>query len=169
VKRLISSGWRPTSPDDVGGMPWPDGSSTTRDREAVDPPERPHVADTLRRSRGGAVDPAAPAHADAVDVPGLGVYASAGLLPRKRLERVRSWTTTPLARVMPWFRMGPVSLEPGAVRLPRVSALPTAQESSHRDTPTSWRHDPIQGATATARLPDEPATIHEGWTRARQA
>jgi hypothetical protein len=143
------------------------GSATqvaTMNGEAHDPITSSYIADVAELS----VHPGHRRMLTLLMLPGLGVHATAGLLPRKRLELVRSWTATPLARISPSFRVGPVLLEPGAVRLPRVSALPEAQEFSHRDTPTSWRHDPIQGATATARLPDRPATIHEGWIRARQ-
>lgn len=101
--------------------------------------------------------------------PGLGVHATSGLLPRKKLELNRAWITEPLARIVPSFRFGPVLVDPTTVRLPRVSALPTGQGWASRDTPTSWRDDPIVAATSTARLPDRPAIAREGWVHARSA
>ncbi len=101
--------------------------------------------------------------------PGLGVHATSGLVPRKRLELSRAWITEPLTRIVPSFRFGPVLVDPETIRLPRVSALPSAQGWASRDTPTSWRDDPIVAATGTARLPDRPAIAREGWVHARIA
>jgi hypothetical protein len=129
-------------------------------------PEEPIVATYVADEAELSIHPGHRRTLTLLMLPGHGVHATCGLLPRKRLELVRSWTSVPLERITPSFRIGPVLLEPGAVRLPRISALPKAQEFSRRDTPTTWRHDPIQGATTTARLPDRPATIQEGWVRA---
>lgn len=100
-------------------------------------------------------------------LPGLGVHATCGLVPRKRLELARSWITEPLARIVPSFRFGPLLVDPATVRMPRVPALPDGQAWAHRETGTTWRDDPIVAATAAARLPDTPAVAQEGWVHAR--
>ena len=51
------------------------------------------------------------------------------------------------------------------VRLPRVAALGTKQQFTHKPNPLGWRDDPILAATQTAYLPDQPAGVREGWIR----
>ncbi|MGI8758655.1 MAG: hypothetical protein ACR2K0_05060 [Acidimicrobiales bacterium] len=99
-------------------------------------------------------------------LPGHGVHATAGIVPRKKLELARSWVGEPLGRIVPSFRFGPVLVDPKSIRMPPISALGPAQEWSHRDTPASWRNDPIAAASDLARLPDSPAQAQEGWVRA---
>ena len=100
---------------------------------------------------------------------GLGLDATCGVVPRKRLELNRSWTDGALQQIVPSFRIGPVLVDPSEIRMPRVSALPDDDRLrntwTRRDTPTSWRDDPILAATMAARLADHPAVGHEGWAR----
>jgi len=65
----------------------------------------------------------------------------------------------------PSVRVGPVLLEPGQVRLPKVGVFPKDQMWTRRDTPSTWKDDPILAATQTALLPDFPSQIEEGWIR----
>ncbi len=102
---------------------------------------------------------------------GLGINATCGLVPRKRLELNRSWTDEALQKLLPSFRVGPVLVDPSQIRMPRISAVPDAAHGSlentwtRRDTPVSWREDPILAASMAARLVDRPAVAHEGWVR----
>jgi hypothetical protein len=99
--------------------------------------------------------------------PGAKVHATSGVLPRKSIGLLRDWTAQALARIAPSFRMGPVLVDPKTIRLPVVSALPKRQSWTRRDSPTTWRDDPIIAATQEAMLPDQPATAQEGYVRAR--
>ena len=76
-----------------------------------------------------------------------------------------------LQRIVPSFRVGPVLVDPVEIRMPRISALPEDPAGrlrntwTRRDTPTTWRDDPILAATMAARLAERPAVAHEGWAR----
>ena len=99
--------------------------------------------------------------------PGLGVHVTSGFLPRKRLELAHQWINGALGRLLPSFRIGPVLVDPETVRMPRISATTKSQSWARRPDPGTWRDDPIIAATSTARLPDRPARIEEGWVRIR--
>jgi hypothetical protein len=102
---------------------------------------------------------------------GLGINATCGLVPRKRLELNRSWTDAALQKLIPSFRVGPVLVDPSSIRMPRISAVPADTPGglqntwTRRDTPTTWREDPILAASMAARLVDHPSVAHEGWVR----
>jgi len=99
--------------------------------------------------------------------PGAKVHVTSGILPRKSIALLRDWTAQGLARIAPSFRIGPVLVDPQAIRLPIVSALPKRQSWTRRDSPATWRDDPIIAATQEAMLPDQPAAAQEGYVRAR--
>jgi hypothetical protein len=65
----------------------------------------------------------------------------------------------------PSVRVGPLLIDADKVRLPRVASFPAAQLFTRRDTPGSWKDDPILAATQTAYLPDEASAVEEGWIR----
>ena len=69
----------------------------------------------------------------------------------------------------PSARVGPVLIESGDVRLPKISSFPKEQIWTRRDTPVTWRDDPILAATQTALLPDMPAEVQEGYIRVGQS
>ncbi|MEP7115783.1 MAG: hypothetical protein ABI862_21140, partial [Ilumatobacteraceae bacterium] len=62
-------------------------------------------------------------------------------------------------------RVGPLLIDADKVRLPKVASFPADQLFTRRDTPGSWRDDPILAATQTAYLPDQPSMLQEGWIR----
>ncbi len=99
--------------------------------------------------------------------PGGKVHATSGIVPRKSIGLLRDWTAGALARIAPSFRIGPVLVDPRTIRLPVVSALPKRQSWTRRDTPTTWRDDPIIAATQEATFPDQAAAAQEGYIRAR--
>ncbi len=100
-------------------------------------------------------------------VPGLGVSATSGLLPRKRIALARDWFDKVLEKLSPSLRVGPVLFDstPEGVRMPKIAALGPRQRFTHKPDPVSWRDDPILAATQTAYLPDAPAGVREGWIR----
>jgi len=93
------------------------------------------------------------------------VHLTSGILPRKSLMLMRDWTFPGLSVMAPSARIGPVLIESGDVRLPKISSFPKEQIWTRRDTPVTWRDDPILAATQTALLPDMPAEIQEGYIR----
>jgi hypothetical protein len=97
--------------------------------------------------------------------PGSKVHVTAGFVPRKSIALLRDWTSSALARIAPSFRIGPVLVDPETIRLPKPSALPKDQVWTRRDTPTSWRDDPILAATQDALLPETAALVEEGYVR----
>ncbi len=100
--------------------------------------------------------------------PGGKVHATTGLLPRKALALARDWFSSALTRISPSFRVGPVLVDPTTIRLPMVTGLGKNQTFTRRDTPQSWRDDPIAAATQTAYLPEQPSELQEGWIRVVQ-
>ena len=99
--------------------------------------------------------------------PGLGVHVTSGFLPRKRLDLANQWVAGALGRLLPSFRVGPVLVDPDVVRMPRISATTKSQSWARRPDPGGWRDDPIVAATSTARLPERPSRLEEGWVRIR--
>jgi hypothetical protein len=92
-------------------------------------------------------------------------HLTSGILPRKAIALARDWVAPGLARISPSLRTGPVLVDPAQLRLPKVSVFGEKQVFTRRDTPSSWKTDPILAATQTALLPDAPANVQEGWIR----
>ena len=93
------------------------------------------------------------------------VHLTSGILPRKYIELVRDWIQPGLSVMAPSVRVGPVLIDPDKVRLPKVSSFPKDQLWTRRDTPFTWKNDPILAATQTALLPDLPSSVQEGYIR----
>ena len=93
------------------------------------------------------------------------IHATTGILPRKSLELLREWVTPGITRIAPSARIGPVIIDPDKIRLPKIAAYGANQNWVHRDTPLTWREDPILSATQAALLPDGPTSIQEGYIR----
>jgi hypothetical protein len=93
------------------------------------------------------------------------VHLTSGILPRKSLALARDWTAPGLSVMSPSVRVGPVLLDQELVRLPKVNALGETQAWTRRDTPGSWRDDPILAATQSALLPELPHEVQEGYIR----
>lgn len=97
--------------------------------------------------------------------PSARVHATTGFLPRKSLELVRDWVAPGLGRVAPSARIGPVLIDPDKVRLPKIAAFGANQTWTRRNTPLTWRDDPILAATQAAILPTGRVTVEEGYIR----
>jgi hypothetical protein len=97
--------------------------------------------------------------------PGGNVYLTSGILPRTSRALSRDWIDPGLRVLAPSLRCGPLLIDADKVRLPKVASFPAEQLFTHRDTPTSWKDDPILAATQSALLPDEPPQVQEGWVR----
>lgn len=93
------------------------------------------------------------------------VHLTSGVLPRKSLRLQRDWVAPGLAVMAPSARVGPVLVDPAKVALPLVSAFPKEQLFTRRDSPLTWKDDPILAATQTALLPDLPHEVQEGYIR----
>jgi hypothetical protein len=97
------------------------------------------------------------------------VHLTSGVLPRKALQLARDWVQPGLAVIAPSVRVGPVLVDADAIRLPKISAFPKDQIWTRRDTPSSWKDDPILAATQTALLPFVPSEVQEGYVRVAPA
>jgi hypothetical protein len=93
------------------------------------------------------------------------VNLTSGLLPRKALALQRDWVAPGLAVMAPSARIGPVLVDPATIALPLVSSFGKDQVFTRRDTPLTWKDDPILAATQTALLPDLPHEVQEGYIR----
>jgi hypothetical protein len=97
--------------------------------------------------------------------PGGKVYLTSGILPRTSRALARDWVDPGLKVLAPSLRCGPLLIDADKVRLPKVASFPAEQLFTHRDTPTSWKDDPILAATQSALLPDQAPEVQEGWVR----
>jgi hypothetical protein len=97
--------------------------------------------------------------------PAARVHLTSGILPRKYLQLAREWVEPGLAVMAPSARIGPVLIDADQVRLPKISSFPGNQIWTRRDTPATWKDDPILAATQTALLPALPAQVQEGYIR----
>lgn len=97
--------------------------------------------------------------------PSARIHATSGILPRKSLELLRDWVAPGLGRIAPSARVGPVIIDPDKVRLPKIAAFGADQIWTRRDSPITWRDDPILSATQAALLPDGRVTVEEGYIR----
>lgn len=93
------------------------------------------------------------------------VHLTCGVVPRKSVQLARDWVTPGLSVIAPSARIGPVLIDPAQVRLPKISAFPKNQIFTRRETPQSWKDDPILAATQAALLPDLPHEVQEGYIR----
>lgn len=97
--------------------------------------------------------------------PGGKVHITSGIVPRTSVALSRDWVHPGLSVLAPSVRVGPLLIDADKVRLPKVSAFPADQLFTRRDSPGSWKDDPILSATQSAYLPDQASTIQEGWIR----
>ena len=129
----------------------------------VDPITHPYVVPDPTVS----VQPGHPVILTLLLDPGTRVHATSGIVPRKAIGLPRAFVEEALARIAPSFRFGPVLVDPSVIRMPKPSVLPEDQVWTRRDTPTSWRDDPIEAATQFAYLPDISHEAQEGYVRVR--
>lgn len=94
------------------------------------------------------------------------IHVTSGIVPSKSISLLRDWVADALQRIMPSLRVGPVLVDPQAIRMPRATHLPKDQVWTRRSDPETWRDDPILAATHEALLPDTPAMAQEGYIRA---
>ena len=95
------------------------------------------------------------------------VHATTGLLPTATLRLPAEYYAAALKRLAVTFRTGPLLIQPAAVRLP-YPAEHHGDWSWIRRTGTGaddWRFDAVVAADATARLPDTPPHLVEGWLK----
>jgi hypothetical protein len=104
-----------------------------------------------------------------VVVPGTAVHATCGIVPRTAVRLQRDWAAEALERIEPSFRIGPVLVDPTKVQMPAPGGRGLKPAWAHRDTPITWRDDPIAAAAGDAQLPDRPARVQEGWIRIQLA
>jgi hypothetical protein len=97
------------------------------------------------------------------------VHLTSGVLPRKALGLHKDWVAPGLAVMAPSSRVGPVVIDPANLSLPLISAFPKEQVFTRRDSPLTWKDDPILAATQTALLPDLPHEVQEGYIRVAPA
>ncbi|MEO6713572.1 MAG: hypothetical protein ABIM89_09115 [Mycobacteriales bacterium] len=97
--------------------------------------------------------------------PGGKVHLTSGILPRTSRALSRDWVAPGLSVLAPSLRVGPLLIDADKVRLPKVAAFPAEQLFTRRDTPTTWKDDPILAATQSALLPDTAPEVQEGWIR----
>ena len=127
------------------------------------PIEHPYVVPNPRLE----VQPGHPVRLTLLVDPGTRIHATTGIVPRKAIGIPRGFVESALARIAPSFRFGPLLVDPAVIRMPKPSVLPEEQVWTRRDSPTTWRDDPIEAATQFAYLPDTAHEAQEGYVRVR--
>jgi hypothetical protein len=146
------------------------GQLSAYGRGSQDPPEIiPITHPYLNGPPSVTVRPGQTVHLTLLLNPGGKIHVTSGVVPRKALALAHDWFHDGLTALSPSFRFGPVLVDPTTVRMPKVTGLDPSQEFTRRDTPITWRNDPITAATQTAFLPELPTTLQEGWIRVTQA
>ena len=95
------------------------------------------------------------------------VHATTSLLPVKRLELPDRFVAPALAAMDVTFRVGPIPIDRGTVRLPRPSQQ-NGRWTWMQPTGTGagdWQIDPIVPANDRARLEGQPPILRDGWLR----
>jgi hypothetical protein len=129
------------------------------------PPKKPIVHPYVIAADEVAIRPNQTVSLTLLMLPAGNVHLTSGVLPRKALQLARDWVAPGLGVMAPSARIGPVLVDPALVRLPKISAFPKNQIFTRRDTPQSWKDDPILAATQAALLPDLPHEVQEGYIR----
>lgn len=99
--------------------------------------------------------------------PRAGVHVTSGLLPQVHGALPDQYVSTPLSNMVATFQIGPVLTDVEAVRLPRPAGQ-SGQWQWVQPTGTQagdWRQDPLNAADGTARLPDQPPILRDGWLK----
>lgn len=93
------------------------------------------------------------------------VHATCGFLPRKKIELMREHVASALEALAFTFRVGPVLVDPDAVRMPLPAEIAGGWSWVRRVNVTTWQEDPVVKASQDALLPDAPAMLNEGWLK----
>jgi hypothetical protein len=93
------------------------------------------------------------------------VHATCGFLPRKKIELLREHVAPALEALAFTFRVGPVLVDPDAVRMPVPAEIAGGWSWVRRVNVTTWQEDPVVKASQDALLPDAPAMLSEGWLK----
>lgn len=93
------------------------------------------------------------------------VHATCGFLPRKKIELLREHVAPALEALAFTFRVGPVLVDPDAVRMPVPAEIAGGWSWVRRINVTTWQEDPVVKASQDALLPDAPAMLSEGWLK----
>ncbi|HVE77347.1 MAG TPA: hypothetical protein VNA89_00670 [Gemmatimonadaceae bacterium] len=93
------------------------------------------------------------------------VHATAGIVPRKRIDLLRDHVAPALAAMALTFRIGPILTDPTTIRMPLPAEIRGGWSWVRRTGVTTWAEDPVVKATGDARLPDGVSRMVEGWLR----
>jgi hypothetical protein len=137
--------------------------------EATDAPTRPITSTYVVEDPLLHVHPGQTLRLTLVVVPGTTVHATCGIVPRTAVRLQRDWAAAALEKIEPSFRIGPVLVDPTKVQMPAPGGRGLKPSWAHRDTPITWRDDPIAAASHDAQLAEKPAQVQEGWIRIQLA
>ncbi|MBL8329115.1 MAG: hypothetical protein JNJ71_09710 [Rubrivivax sp.] len=93
------------------------------------------------------------------------VHATCGFLPRKKIELMREHVAPALEALAFTFRIGPVLVDPDAVRMPVPAEIAGGWSWVRRVNVTTWQEDKVVKASQDALLGDAPAMLQEGWLK----
>jgi hypothetical protein len=104
--------------------------------------------------------------------PRAGVYATCGVLPRKRIALDRNQVGDALAAMAPTFKVGPVLMNAKRTQLPLPALDQFEWEWTRRERPagssSSWTVREAAPSSDASGLPDPDARIQEGWLRLKR-
>jgi hypothetical protein len=93
-----------------------------------------------------------------------GVTASTGTIPFDTVALPNGPVDSALSNMQANFRMGPLLLEEEAIKIPLPTGISGKWNWIERTGVTFWREEgPLTPSDQTARLPDQPPSLREGW------
>lgn len=96
-------------------------------------------------------------------VPQADVHVTTGLLPQKAVGMLREWTATPLAKLSPALRYGPVLRDSKVTRMPVPADIRGTWTWHRRPSPDTWADAEVVPSTVDAILGDDPQVAGDGW------
>jgi len=101
--------------------------------------------------------------------PQSALHITSGFLPQKQITLLREHWDTPVNKIAPTFKVGPVLVDPANIRMPIESANPVMDwEWLHRETPSDVFSSQIKPSDSLAGMPNGTMKAFEGWIKLRR-
>jgi hypothetical protein len=93
------------------------------------------------------------------------VHASSGVLPQKEIKMTRNHFDSALSKIAPTFKIGPVLVDPGSIRMPLPNQGNIAWSWGFKENYSSWLDEDVEDADQSAKLRKGRLKAWEGWLK----